>query len=130
MKKILITFFALGFLFNSCEFDRGFEEMNINPNSLSQIDAANKVTYLLTKVSGERYENWRNSMIYNSAIVQHHADANWWAGDTYDRNDQWTHALWERGYPQQVKNVEDIISQLTNEAVSYTHLTLPTIVDV
>ena len=128
MKKILITFFALGFLFNSCEFDRGFEEMNINPNSLSQIDAANKVTYLLTKVSGERYENWRNSMIYNSAIVQHHADANWWAGDTYDRNDQWTHALWERGYPQQVKNVEDIISQLTNEGDSGTNMGIARII--
>tara|TARA_B100000963_G_scaffold57272_1_gene45364 strand:+ start:2924 stop:4435 length:1512 start_codon:yes stop_codon:yes gene_type:complete len=122
MKKILITFLALGFLFTSCEFDKGFEEMNINPNAAAQIDAANKFTYLLTKVSGERYENWRNSMIYNSAIVQHHADPNWWAGDTYNRNDQWTFALWERGYPQQVKNIEDILDQLRKDGDSGTNM--------
>jgi hypothetical protein len=130
MKKILITFLALGFLFTSCEFDKGFEEMNINPNAAAQIDAANKFTYLLTKVSGERYENWRNSMIYNSAIVQHHADPNWWAGDTYDRNDQWTHALWERGYPQQVKNVEDILDQLRSDGDSGTNMGITRIVRV
>lgn len=130
MKKILITFLALGFLFTSCEFDKGFEEMNINPNAAAQIDAANKFTYLLTKVSGERYENWRNSMIYNSAIVQHHADPNWWAGDTYDRNDQWTHALWERGYPQQVKNVEDILDQLRDEGDEGTNMGISRIVRV
>ena len=88
MKKILITFFALGFLFTSCEFDKGFEEMNVNPNAASQIDSANKFTYLLTKVSGERYENWRNSLIYNSTIMQHHAESSWWAGDKYNRNEQ------------------------------------------
>ncbi len=36
MKKILITFLALGVL-ASCEFDKGFEEMNVNPNSASQV---------------------------------------------------------------------------------------------
>ena len=130
MKKILITFFALGFLFSSCEFDKGFEEMNINPNAAAQIDAANKFTYLLTKVSGERYENWRNSLIYNSTIMQHHAESSWWAGDKYNRNEQWTFALWERGYPQQVKNVEDIIHQLNKEGDSGTNMGIAKIVRV
>ena len=130
MKKILITFFALGFLFTSCEFDKGFEEMNVNPNAASQIDSANKFTYLLTKVSGERYENWRNSLIYNSTIMQHHAESSWWAGDKYNRNEQWTFALWERGYPQQVKNIEDILDQLRDEGDSGTNMGIARILRV
>jgi hypothetical protein len=130
MKKILITFFALSFLFSSCEFDKGFEEMNVNPTSANQVNVANKFTYLITKVSGERYENWRNSMIYNSTIMQHHAENNWWAGDTYNRNEQWTFALFERGYPQQVKNIEDIIDQLNKEGESGTTMAMARILRV
>ena len=37
MRNTLITFLALGFIFASCEFDKGFEEMNVNPNAAAQI---------------------------------------------------------------------------------------------
>ena len=37
MKKILLTFFALSFVLTSCEFDKGFEEMNVNPAKANQI---------------------------------------------------------------------------------------------
>ena len=37
MKKILITFLAFAFALTSCEFDKGFEEMNVNPNAAAQI---------------------------------------------------------------------------------------------
>ena len=46
----------------------------------------------------------------------------WWAGDKYNRNEQWTFALWERGYPQQVKNIEDILDQLRDEGDSGTNM--------
>ena len=44
MKKIVLTIFALSLVFSSCEFDKGFEEMNVNPGkSKSQLEVANKV---------------------------------------------------------------------------------------
>ena len=42
MKKILITFLAFAFALTSCEFDKGFEEMNVNPNAAAQIGVGNK----------------------------------------------------------------------------------------
>ena len=52
MKKILITCLALGFFFTSCEFDKGFEEMNVNPNSAAQVGVATKNTKLQTDNTG------------------------------------------------------------------------------
>lgn len=115
MKKIILTCLTFCFFFTSCEFDKGFEEMNVNPNSAAQIGVANKITYLQTVIAGGRYENWRNSMIYNSTIIQHHAENNWWAGDTYNRNDDWSFAQWNQAYGIMVKTVEDIQAQLIKE---------------
>jgi hypothetical protein len=129
MKKILITFLALGVL-ASCEFDKGFEEMNVNPNSASQVGVATKITKLQTDISGSRYENWRNSMIYNSTIVQHHAENNWWAGDTYNRNDDWSFAQWNQAYGGMVKGVQDIIAQLESDGDSGTHMGIARILRV
>ena len=129
MKKILITFLALGVL-ASCEFDKGFEEMNVNPNSAAQVGVATKITKLQTDISGSRYENWRNSMIYNSTIVQHHAENNWWAGDTYNRNDDWSFAQWNQAYGGMVKGVQDIIAQLESDGDSGTHMGIARILRV
>ena len=129
MKKILITFLALGVL-ASCEFDKGFEEMNVNPNSAAQVGVATKITKLQTDISGSRYENWRNSLIYSSTIVQHHAENNWWAGDTYNRNDDWSFAQWNQAYGGMVKGVQDIIAQLESEGDSGTHMAMARIMRV
>ena len=129
MKKILITFLALGVL-ASCEFDKGFEEMNVNPNSAAQVGVATKITKLQTDISGSRYENWRNSLIYSSTIVQHHAENNWWAGDTYNRNDDWSFAQWNQAYGGLVKGVQDIIAQLESEGDSGTHMGMARIMRV
>ena len=129
MKKILITFLALGVL-ASCEFDKGFEEMNVNPNSAAQVGVATKITKLQTDISGGRYENWRNSLIYSSTIVQHHAENNWWAGDTYNRNDDWSFAQWNQAYGGMVKGVQDIIAQLESEGDSGTHMGMARIMRV
>ena len=129
MKKILITFLALGVL-ASCEFDKGFEEMNVNPNSAAQVGVATKITKLQTDISGSRYENWRNSLIYSSTIVQHHAENNWWAGDTYNRNDDWSFAQWNQAYGGMVKGVQDIIAQLESEGDSGTHMGMARIMRV
>ena len=116
MKKILLTFFALSLVLSSCEFDKGFEEMNVNPSKASQLDVANKFASVVLQTSGGRYENWRASLIYQSVMIQHFsAVAGYWSGDKYYRNDDYATSLWDRYYPSAVKEIEDIRAQLTAE---------------
>ena len=119
MKKILLTFFALSFVLTSCEFDKGFEEMNVNPAKANQIAVANKFAATQLYTSGSRYENWRTSLIYQSTLIQHFSStAGYWSGDRYFRNDGYSTSLWDRNYPEAVKMIEDIKSQLTSEGNS------------
>jgi hypothetical protein len=119
MKKILLTFFALSLVLSSCEFGEGFEEMNVDPNKASQLDASNKFASAILKTSGSRYENWRASLIYQSTMIQHlSSTAGYWSGDKYFRSDQYANALWDRYYPDVIKEIEDIRAQLTSEGNS------------
>ena len=119
MKKILLTFFALSLVLSSCEFDKGFEEMNVNPSKASQLDVANKFASVVLQTSGGRYENWRASLIYQSVMIQHLSSrAGYWSGDKYYRNDGYATSLWDRYYPSAVKEIEDIRAQLTAEGNS------------
>ena len=119
MKKILLTFFALSLVLSSCEFGEGFEEMNVDPNKASQLDASNKFASAILKTSGGRYENWRASLIYQSTMIQHlSSTAGYWSGDKYFRSDHSANALWDRYYPDVIKEIEDIRAQLTSEGNS------------
>ena len=116
MKKILFTFFALSLVLSSCEFDKGFEEMNVNPAKAPQINVANKFASAVLKTSGGRYENWRASLIYQSVMIQHFSStAGYWSGDKYFRNDGYATSLWDQYYPNAVKEIEDIKAQLILE---------------
>ena len=112
-KLSLVLFLSL-FLLMGC--DKGFEDMNVNPATANQIDAKNKFTSLLLQISGSRYENWRANLIYQSTMVQHlSATAGGWAGDKYTLNFGYAASLFDRYYPTAVKNVEDILDQLSKE---------------
>lgn len=100
----------------SCEFDEGFAEMNINPTKAAQIDVNNKFASVFLRTSGGRYENWRASFIYSSQIIQHMSStATYWTGNFYTLNEGYATSLFDRAYPEQVKEIEDIIYQLTEE---------------
>ena len=119
MKKILLTFFALSLVLSSCEFGEGFEEMNVDPNKASQLDVSNKFANAVLNTSGSRYENWRASLIYQSTMIQHlSSTASYWSGDKYFRSDQYANALWDRYYPTNIKQIEDIKAQLISEGNS------------
>lgn len=113
MKKICHLLLVCSFIlsFNAC--DEGFEELNENPNAVLALDPAPKLTATLLRTAGDRFENWRGNLIYSSCMIQHHsATGGVWAGDKYLYNAQWSGAWFERGYNDQVKGVQDIISQL------------------
>ena len=73
MKKVYIAFLSFAFALTSCEFDAGFEDMNVNPNAANNVAVANKFAKTVLDTSGGRYENWRNSLIYNSVLIQHYS---------------------------------------------------------
>ena len=131
MRNTLITFLALGFIFASCEFDKGFEEMNVNPNAAAQIGVGNKFAKTILDTSGGRYENWRNSLIYNSTLIQHFSTtAGYWSGDKYYRVNSYATSLWDRNYPSCVKGIEDIIDQLNSEGNTGTEMGMARILRV
>jgi len=116
MKKIISTISIVCLLLTSCEFDKGFEELNVNPTKASQLDVNNKFASVFLRTSGGRYENWRASLIYSSTIVQHiSSTATYWTGNFYTRNNDYATSLFDRAYPEQVKEIEDILYQLNEE---------------
>ena len=131
MKNTFITLLAFAFALTSCEFDEGFEEMNVNPNAASQVGVKEKMAATILYNSGGRYENWRNSFIYNSVLIQHYATtASYWSGDKYYRYDPYATALWDRHYPSSVKGIEDIIDQLGKQGNSGTEMGIARILRV
>jgi hypothetical protein len=116
MKKILLTLFALSLVLSSCEFGDGFEEMNVDPNKAAQLDVSNKFASAILYTSGGRYANWRTSLIYQSTMIQHlSSTASYWSGDKYFRRVDYANALWDRYYPTNIKQIEDIKAQLVTE---------------
>ena len=87
MKKIYSILFVLSLLLTSCEFDKGFEELNVDPTKAASLDVNNKFASVFLRTSGGRYENWRTSLIYSSQIVQHMSStATYWSGNFYTLN--------------------------------------------
>lgn len=113
MKKIIyILSFAL--LFSAC--DKGFEELNVDPTKPNQVPVGSKLTACQLNVSGERYENWRANLIYQSTMMQHFATtAGYWAGDKYTWDKGYASSLIDRYYESAVKSIEDILVQLDKE---------------
>ena len=119
MKKLLSIVLISSLVLVSCDFDKDFEEMNVDPTKAAQLDVNNKLASVFLKTSGGRYENWRAGLIYSSQIVQHMSStATYWTGNFYTRNEGYATSLFDQAYPQQVKEIEDIIYQLTNDGVT------------
>ena len=55
MKKVYIAFLSFAFALTSCEFDAGFEDMNVNPNAANNVAVANKFAKTVLDTSGGRY---------------------------------------------------------------------------
>ena len=49
MKNTFLTMLAFAFALTSCEFDEGFEDMNVNPNAASNVGVANKFAKTMLK---------------------------------------------------------------------------------
>lgn len=112
MKKI-VYICSLILLLISC--DKGFEEMNVDPTK-HKVLATSKLTSIQLFASGERYENWRANLIYQSTMMQHFATtAGYWSGDKYTMNRGYASSLIDRYYGNAVKTIEDLLVQLDED---------------
>lgn len=100
-------------LFAACDsLDDSFKEMNTNPTQADQINPDFKLTNIQVRISGERFENWRTSLIYSSVMIQHFATLpGYWAGDKYGYIGSYSASMWDRYYPNIAKNIEDLLLQ-------------------
>lgn len=110
-RNILLVAVAMMLTTTAC--DDGFEELNTNPNAAIEINPKFQFTWLQLRTSGERYENWRASLIYSSTMIQHFAAlCGYWTGDKYTYNAGYASSLFDRQYEQAVKEMQDLIATL------------------
>ncbi|TXB62049.1 SusD/RagB family nutrient-binding outer membrane lipoprotein [Phaeodactylibacter luteus] len=110
-KNILLLAVALLMTTTAC--DEGFGELNTNPNAANEINPKFQFTFIQLRTSGERYENWRASLIYSSMMMQHMAAlCSYWTGDKYTYNAGYASSLFDRQYEQAVRDMQDLIVTL------------------
>ena len=109
-KRLSLSVAVLALALQSCG---DFGDINKNPLAANEINPDFQFSFVQLRASGERYENWRAVMIYSSTMIQHLAALpTYWSGDKYLYNAQYSGALMERAYEQQVREVVDLIRGL------------------
>ena len=110
LKRLSLSVLVLTFALQSCS---DFGDTNIDPLAATSINPDFQFSFLQLRVSGERYENWRTVLIYSSTMIQHLAALpEYWSGDKYLYNAQYSGSLMERCYQQQVLQAVDLTNTL------------------
>ena len=122
MKKLNILFLTIAFVFASCEFDKGFEEMNVNPTASNDLGVGPKFAYLFLKSAGEEYEVSFTEILCAGQLVQQVLDISFPQGSIYTIRQDLNYAWWETQYGTTIKSVVDIIAQLETEGNSGTEM--------
>jgi len=112
-NKFLIAILAIFMLpFSACDND-ALLELNIDPNSSTELD----FDFILANVQGgmttNGYVQSRTNIIYSSTMVQQLAStAGFVSGDKYFWNEQYTSALFQSYYPGLIRNVTHMVDNL------------------
>ncbi|NIG57219.1 SusD/RagB family nutrient-binding outer membrane lipoprotein [Chitinophaga sp. Cy-1792] len=112
--SLLLAIPALTFL-SSCT--KKFEDINTDKNSATETTTI--PVYSLTRAQLEytgnddfSYETWRTNIIYLSLMMQQlSSTVGWYSGDHYGKNQGFSQAYFDMGYPSQVKYIEDLLHQ-------------------
>lgn len=108
-KRFLIITLTSAFVFSACDTDE-LHDLNINPTAANEIDPGFILAYTQLQTSGERYENWRAVLIYQSTMMQHFATLpGYWAGDKYTYIGSYSASLWDRAWRNYVKDLVNLI---------------------
>lgn len=95
---------------SSCNTD-ALQDLNENPTVAQEIDPGFILAYTQLQTSGERFENWRAQLIYQSTMMQQFsALATYWVGDKYLYNNEYSGALWARAYTNYIKDLTNLVA--------------------
>ena len=115
--KILTVLLTVGLVFGSCDTEE-LTNLNIDPLAANEVDPGYILAYTQLQTSGERYENWRAQLIYQSTMMQIFATLpGYWSGDKYLRNSGYSSSLWDRAYRNYVKDLVNLIELTDPETV-------------
>jgi hypothetical protein len=112
-NKYLII--ASTFLLFSWGCDKNFEELNVDPNSVSgDIVQYEKLfstaeLYSSGNSDGHAFDGERGNLIYCSCLIQHLASNSYSYGDKYNFNEEYITANWEAMFPNPVKHIVDVV---------------------
>lgn len=107
--KILTFILTVGLFFGSCNTET-LQDMNIDPLAANEINPGYILAYTQLQTSGERYENWRAQLIYQSTMMQIFATLpTYWSGDKYLRNSGYSSSLWDRAYNNYIKDLVNLV---------------------
>lgn len=112
--KVYIYLLLLVTVFNSCSH---FEDLNQDPVTSTDMDPNLMLPTIQMQLTGGRYEQWRNGLIYSSDWMQlwtgEYATVEY--GGKGQKNDVYMSALWEKQYPREIKNITDMVVRTTDD---------------
>jgi len=117
MKQYLkISAVALSVLLTVTSCDKNkLEELNTDPNAVSEMDQAYLVSLGTLRIAGE-YENTRANMLYAATMIQHTAStAGYFSGDKYLYNAQYSGAYMERHYTDVIRLFSHAINKTKDD---------------
>jgi hypothetical protein len=116
MKKInLLLLLVITISFVSCDFDEGFEDLNVDPTASSYLEIKPKFSYLFLKSAGEEYEVSYTEILCAGQLVQQVIDPAFPQSSIYSIREDLNHAWWDTQYTTTIKTVVDIIDQLATQ---------------
>jgi hypothetical protein len=113
MKNILIkSCLVLSLLMGAQACDKSkLEELNTNPNAVTDIDMSYLMTLATLRIGGE-YENTRANMLYSATFIQHTASTvGYFSGDKYGYNAQYSGAYMERHFTDVIRLFSEVIKK-------------------
>jgi hypothetical protein len=111
-RHLIIT---AAFLIFSFGCDKNFEQLNVDPNSVSgEIIQFEKVfstveLYSAGNSDGHAFDGERGNMIYSGCIIQHWATNGYSYGDKYNYHEEYITANWVAMFPDAIKHIVDVV---------------------
>jgi hypothetical protein len=122
MKKLNILLLTLSFALVSCEFDEGFEEMNVDPTASTSLDVNQKFAYLFLKTANDEFEYSYTEILCAGQLVQQVLDIQFPQSSIFSLREDLQTAAWDVAYVTTIKTVVDIIDQLEKDGNTGTEM--------
>lgn len=115
MKNNIIKLLVLSGLFFLSSCDKGFKDLNKNPNAYVTPDVSSIFSLAEVYMNGQNFENHRANLIYTSEIVQHFASYAY-PGDKYTYVPEWSGAFFGSSYGSGVKESIQLLNIIPDDA--------------